>query len=95
MSEYASPRYPAPGATIPERLDTDTFFCDYIVRVVQRGDYHQALTEWILRYPERTGRDADRILAFEGFLVEQDSPRPGETNPRNLRVMSFIKWPRR
>jgi hypothetical protein len=95
LSERASPRYPAPGATIPDRLDTDTFFCDYIVRVVSRPDYHQALTEWLLRYHERTGRDADRVVAFEGFMVEQDSPRPGETNPRNLRVMSFIKWPRR
>ncbi len=95
LSERASPRHPAPGAAIPERLDTDPFFCDYLTRVVNRGDYHQALTEWILRYPERTGRPDDRIVAFEGFLVEQDSPPPGETSPRNLRVMSFIKWPRR
>jgi hypothetical protein len=95
VSERASPRYPAPGATIPDRLDTDPFFCDYLTRVVHRADYHQALTEWILHYPDRTGRAEDRIVAFEGFLVEQDSPRPGETSPRNLRVMSFIKWPRR
>jgi hypothetical protein len=95
VSERASPHYPAPGPTIPDRLDTDTFFCDYIVRVVTRPDYHQALAEWIQRYHVRTGRDADRIVAFEGFMVEQDSPRPGETKPRNLRVMSFIRWPRR
>jgi HTTM domain len=95
VSERASPRYPAPGPSIPERLDSDPFLCDYIVRITSRVDYQQALTEWILRYPERTGRDADHIVSFEGFMVEQDSPRPGETDPRNQRVTSFIKWPRR
>jgi hypothetical protein len=95
VSELASPRHPHPGPTIPDYLDTDTFFCDYIIRVTNRFDYHQALTEWILRYPERTGREADRIVSFEGFLVEQDSPKPGEKGPKNLRAQSFIKWPQR
>ena len=30
-----------------------------------RGAYHQALQEWILRYPERTGRRQDEIVAFK------------------------------
>jgi hypothetical protein len=95
LSEYASPMHPAPGPSIPERLDTDAFFCDYIVRLVNRIDYQPAFTEWILRYPERTGRSADRIVAFEGFMIVQDSPRPGQTIPQNQRVTSFIKWPQR
>jgi hypothetical protein len=95
VSEAASPHYPAPGATIPDRLDQDAFFCDYLPRIVDRLDYHPALTEWILRYPARTGRESDRIVSFEGFVVEQDNPRPGETAPHNVRTRSFIKWPRR
>jgi vitamin K-dependent gamma-carboxylase-like protein len=95
VSQEASPRYPAPGPHIPDRLDQDAFFCDYLPRIRQRADYHPAFTDWILRYPERTGRPSDRIVSYEAFVVEQDSPPPGETNARNVRTTSFIKWPRR
>ena len=86
---------PAPGPHIPDRLDQDPFFCDYLPRIRQRADYHPAFTDWILRYPERTGHPSDRIVSYEAFVVEQDSPPPGETNARNVRTTSFIKWPRR
>jgi hypothetical protein len=94
FSEEASPRYPAPWQTIPPRLDQNSFFCDYLTRIAGRGEYHQAFIEWILRYPERTGRPADRIVSFEAFTVEHDSPRPGELTPSNTRTHSFLKYPR-
>ena len=95
VSEEASPRYPFPGPNIPDRLDQNAFFCDYLPRIRQRADYHPAFADWILRYPERTGRSSDRIVSFEAFAVEQDRPPPGETNARDVRTISFIKWPRR
>jgi hypothetical protein len=95
LSEAANPRDPAPGPHIPERLDQDAFFCDYLPRIVRRADYHQAFIDWILRYPDRTGRPEDRIVSFQAFSVEQDSPAPGESTPRNLRVTPFLAWPRK
>ncbi len=95
LSEAANPHDPAPGPRIPDRLDQAPFFCDCLPRITHRADYQPALADWILRYPERTGREVDRILSFEGFVVEQDCPRPGEMSPRNVRAVSFIKWPRR
>jgi hypothetical protein len=94
VSEAANPRDPGPGQQIPDRLEQNAFFCDYLPRIVHRPDYQPALANWILRYPERTGHDGDRIVSFEGFVIEQESPRPGETRPSNPRTVSFMKWPR-
>jgi hypothetical protein len=95
VSEAANPHDPAPGPRIPDRLEQDPFFCDYLPHIVHRPDYQPALADWIVGYPERTGREEDRIVSFEGFVVEEDCPGPGETTPRNVRTTSFIKWPRR
>jgi hypothetical protein len=91
---HASPSVPAPGRAIPGRLDQNSFFCDYLTRIANRGEYHQAFIEWILRHPDRTGRPEDRIVSFEAFTVEQDSPKPGQSTPTNVRVSSFLKYPR-
>ena len=45
-----------------------------------------ALQEWILAYPRRTGRAEDRIVSFEVSIVEDDSPPPGETQPREYEI---------
>jgi hypothetical protein len=94
FSIEASPRYPAPWKTIPPRLDQNSFFCDYLTRIAGRGEYHQAFIEWILHHHERTGRPEDRIVSFEAFTVENDSPRPGQLTPSNTRVNSWLKYPR-
>jgi len=95
LNQAANPRHPAPGAHIPDRLDQDAFFCDYLPRIVRRTDYHQAFIDWILRYADRTGRSEDRIVSFEAFSIEQDGPPPGESAPHNVRVTPFLKWPRK
>ena len=64
---------------VPVRLGHDSFWCDYTLRIPDAPQYHQALLEWILRYPERTGRPEDAIVRFEAFVIWQDSPKPGET----------------
>jgi hypothetical protein len=93
LSELAHPRYPAPGRHMVDRWDQDTFFCEYGLRIAGRGEYHPAFIDWIRRYPERTGNPRDRIVSFEAFVIEQDSPPPGQRGGRNLRVTSFLKWP--
>jgi predicted DCC family thiol-disulfide oxidoreductase YuxK len=82
-----------PVEQVPVRLGHDSFWCDYTLRIPDGGVFHQAFTEWILRYPERTGHPQDAIVRFEAFSLWQDSPRPGESEPRNIRKQRFLSWP--
>jgi predicted DCC family thiol-disulfide oxidoreductase YuxK len=92
-SEVAS-RYPHPGVDeIPSRLDNDSFFFNYSVRIPEQGVYHGALIEWVLRYPQRTQHPGDRIVRFDAYRIDNDSPPPGETTPRNVRKHIFLSWP--
>lgn len=92
-SEVAG-RYPYPGTEeIPSRLDNDSFFFNYSVRIPDQGVYHGAFIEWILHYPERTHDPADRIVRFDAYKIENDSPPPGQTVPRNVRKHIFLSWP--
>jgi predicted DCC family thiol-disulfide oxidoreductase YuxK len=87
-------RLPDPGVDeIPTRLDNDSFFFNYSVRIPDQGVYHQAFLEWILRYPIRTGNPRDRIVRFDAYKIENDSPPPGETTPRNVRKQVFLSYP--
>jgi predicted DCC family thiol-disulfide oxidoreductase YuxK len=78
---------------VPVRLGHDSFWCDYTLRIPDAGVYHQAFIEWLLRYPDRTGNPNDTITRFDAYVVEQDSPRPGETEPRNFRKRLFLHYP--
>jgi predicted DCC family thiol-disulfide oxidoreductase YuxK len=90
----ATSRYENPGrAEIPVRLDNDSFVFNYSGRIPGSGSYHQALTEWILAYHERTGNPNDRIISFDAYQVDDDSPPIGQTNPRNVRSHIFLSHP--
>jgi predicted DCC family thiol-disulfide oxidoreductase YuxK len=92
-SEVTS-RYPNPGHNeIPVRLDNDSFVFNYSGRIPTQGAYHQALTEWILNYHERTGDPRDRIVSFDAYELDDDSPPIGETQPRNFRSHIFLSYP--
>jgi predicted DCC family thiol-disulfide oxidoreductase YuxK len=80
---------------IPTRLDNDSFFFNYSIRIPDQSVYHQAFLEWILRYPIRTGRPQDRIVRFDAYKIENDSPPPGETASRNTRKQIFLSYPSR
>jgi predicted DCC family thiol-disulfide oxidoreductase YuxK len=82
-----------PVDEVPERLGHDSFWCDFTLRIPDGGVYHQAFIEWILRYPERTGRPEDAIVRFEAYSLWQDSPPPGKTRPTNFRKRRFLQWP--
>jgi predicted DCC family thiol-disulfide oxidoreductase YuxK len=92
-NEFGSRVARLPVDAIPERLGHDSFWCDYTLGIADAGIYHQALIDWILRYPERTGRDEDTIVGFEAFSLTQDTPPPGETRPTNIRRRRFLQWP--
>jgi len=82
-----------PVESVPVRLGHDSFWCDYTLRIPDAAQYHQALTEWILRHHERTGRDIDQIVRFDAYVIWQDSPKPGETQPTNIRKRRFLHYP--
>lgn len=90
----ASSRYALPGLDrVQTRLDNNSFFFNYSQRLPDQGSYNQAFIEWMLRYPQRTGRPEDQIVRFDAYTVEQDSPPPGQTEPRNFRHRKFLSYP--
>jgi len=92
-NEVANPKYPNPGFTIPVSLGPSWIFYGYGNHIPNRGAYHQALIEWILRYPKRTGNPKDEIRSFKLYIVEDDSPKLGEQKPTNLRWRVMISYP--
>ena len=92
-NEIANPRHPHPGFTIPKALGPSHIFYGYGNHIPNRGAYHQALTEWVLRYPDRTGNPNDKIKSFVIWKVEDDSPPLGEKEPRNLRWNEMVRYP--
>jgi hypothetical protein len=92
-NEAATPRYPMPGASIPPRMDQSWLFYQYVTRIPWYGDYQTAFKEWILRYPQRTGRHEDELVSFKVFKIEDDSPPPGERTPTNPRASLLFEYP--
>src|SRR5262249_11064516 len=82
-----------PGESVPVGLGHDSFWCDYTLRIPDAPQYHQALLEWLLRYPERTGREKDTLVRFDAYVIWQDSPKPGTPQvPSNIRKRRFLHW---
>ena len=92
-NEVASRVATVPIDDVPVRLAQVSFFFDYTLRIPSAGAYHQAFLEWLLRYPERTGRPGDAITSFDAFVVTHDSPKPDETAPTHPRKVRFLRWP--
>ena len=92
LNEVSSRVAALPVDDIPKRLGHDSFWCDYILRIPNMPVYHQAFIEWILRYPERTGREQDTLVSFEAWSLEHASPKPGETTPTDVQRHRFLQW---
>ena len=84
---------PAPTDSIPEFLDQDEYFCDYMQRIAGQGAYHPPLSEWIQSYHERTGRPEDRIMSFEVYEITDHSPPLGQTQPTDVKKTQLFSWP--
>jgi hypothetical protein len=91
-NEAANPKYPNPGKVIPPALGPNWLFYQYVVRIPWWPAYNQAFQEWILRYPQRTGRKEDEIVSLKVWKVEDDSPPPGKTEPTNARATLMFEW---
>ena len=92
-NEFGSRVAALPIDAVVPRLGHDSFWCDYTNQIPSAGIYHQALIDWILRYPERTGRADDTLVKVEAFSITQDTPPPGETRPTNIQRQRFLQWP--
>jgi uncharacterized membrane protein YphA (DoxX/SURF4 family) len=79
--------------TIPAGLGYNVFFGTYVDRIADFPPYHLALMEWILRYPDRTGRAQDTLTSFTVSLVENDSPPPGGLRATNARARILFRYP--
>jgi len=77
--------------TIPPRLAQNYYFFDYTARIKGFRAYHRGLVDWIYRYHERTGNDADRIVSFRVYHVTHIPPAPGEDEPHDVKARSFLK----
>lgn len=95
FNELAS-RVPGPGYTsIPPRLNQNQFYCGYALFVWQPHfrPYWTAFQEWILRYPERTGRAEDRIVRYTVSILTDVSPPPGATKASEFKRQEFLRYP--
>jgi hypothetical protein len=92
LNEVASLEASLPLDALPARLGHSSFWCDYELQIGNNPNYWQALTEWIQRHPQRTGRPEDGIVAFSLWELRQDSPPPGQTRPTNVRRRELYQW---
>jgi hypothetical protein len=77
-----------PVIRIPARLGESALFAAFVARIPERGVYHQAFLEWVQRAPARTGQPP--IVGFDAWVIDDDSPPPGETLARNARSRLFL-----
>jgi hypothetical protein len=94
-NEVASDQpFPA-GDVVPAHLGQSQYFVMYSDRIASDGyaAYRQAFEEWLLAYPERTGRAQDCLLTYEVYLVTDRSPAlgalPWPTPLERRRFMSY------
>jgi len=87
-------RYPA-GSTVPVRMGQSQFFTMYSDRIAYDGyaPYRQALLEWLVAYPRRTGRSSDCLTAFDAYLVTDQTPPPGASaQPTPVSLRKFLEY---
>jgi hypothetical protein len=80
-----------PGLQIPEHLGQPWLWDTYMGHVKSLQHFNPMLIDWIARHHLRTGNTADQIVTFDAYIVEDDSPSPGELHPSNPRWERFIR----
>lgn len=75
---------------LPKRLGQNYFHCDYTVRIEDAGLMHEPLREWIFAHHRRTRRPEDKIVSFDAYVLEHQSPKPGEPEPTQRKVRKFL-----
>jgi hypothetical protein len=92
----AASREPFPaGQVVPARLNQSQFFTMYSDRIgyPDYAAYRQALLEWLLAYPKRSGDSGDCLLSFDAYLVTDKSPPFASREPsRPLTREKFLRY---
>jgi len=86
--------FPA-GDVVPAWLNQNQFFTMYSERIgyPNFAAYRQAFHEWLVAYPQRTGRPADCLTSFEVYLVVDQTPAPGTgASPKPVRRERFMQF---
>jgi hypothetical protein len=86
--------FPA-GDVVPEHMGQSQFFTMYSDRIGSAGyaAYRQAFLEWLLAYPQRTGRASDCLTRFDVYLVTDRSPAPGaRSGPTPVSREKFMEY---
>jgi hypothetical protein len=83
------------GDVVPERMDQSQWFTMYSDRIADPGyaPYRTAFLEWLLAYPERTGKPADCLTSFDVYLITDESPAPGTgLSPKPSKRERFMQY---
>jgi hypothetical protein len=86
--------FPA-GNVVPTHMGQSQFFVMYSERIssTNYAAYRQAFSEWLVAYPERTGRPEDCLLSYDVYLVTDQSPvwgAPSKAKPlERQRFMTY------
>ncbi len=94
-NEVASDHREPAGTVVPTHMGQSQFFVMYSERIPNDGyaAYRQAFSEWLLAYPERSGRVEDCLLSYDVYLVTDRSPEPGtQTAPTPLERRRFMAY---
>ncbi len=86
--------FPA-GTVIPTHMGQSQFFVMYSERIPYDAyaAYRTAFSEWLLAYPERTGRAEDCLLSYDVYLVTDRSPELGShAQPTPLDRHRFMSY---
>jgi hypothetical protein len=66
---------PVANAHLPE------FWVDYLRKQFETDAYYEPMRAFVLRYPERTGKKEDEIVRARAYLLVQNDPPFGQTEP--------------
>lgn len=94
-NEAASDQRSPAGVVVPVHMGQSQYFVMYSERIssVNYAAYRQAFSEWLIAYPERTGRAQDCLLSYEVYLVTDQSPALGTYGqPTPLDRQSFMTY---
>ncbi len=86
---------PAPTNEVSPFQDVDEFFADYVSAIPWRREYFSPFEHWILNHHERVGRLDERVVAFKVFLIEDESPPVGQSQPRTVKKTLLFEGPAR
>jgi len=72
----------------------DQIWSDYRARIAIPGNslYRDALRDWVIRWPERTGRPEDRLVRFEVHWLHDENPRFGTHVSFNFTDQKLFSW---